>query len=399
MKWITTKRPAALPLKPNNTSKASSAAVIPEAAKKPTVEKKAGALDFSKSKPKAEPAEPPAKKEPAPAKKPGTLDWSKGKTKPATTTPAPSSADSKPKQEEKVKVKMDEREESPPKAEAAPVAKLKRETTARPKSKQSTARPLSKQLAALAVDDSKPTEKAGSKRATPSVDDEEEEEEAHPSRNVKPKLESASSSSAESSMAAGNQGRLKKGRVVSDDEDEAPAKVPSKKRKSEPLSDDDLDGVQKSRVQKGKSAPKKRRASTDSELADMMNDEDEGEQNPMPCDYERLTTLTTEEEEEIEEQASTSKDDGGSDSAPEHVPFTKKIQGMPKKPKATGIDVVERKKKTKAPMGSNGKPKKRVIKTRVTKNLKGFKGASQYLHAPAPLRANFFRSDGRLLRL
>lgn len=71
-------------------------------------------------------------------------------------------------------------------------------------------------------------------------------------------------------------------------------------------------------------------------------------------------------------------DEEAEDSAPEHVPLTKHYKGMPKKEKAkkevpTGLDAPKAsKKKTKAPIGSNGKPKRKVTKSRVVKLPNGF---------------------------
>lgn len=89
--------------------------------------------------------------------------------------------------------------------------------------------------------------------------------------------------------------------------------------------------------------------------------------------------MTDAELQEMEDDpdADEEEEEDDNDEPPPHVPFTKKIRGMPKKEKpkkevATGIDAPkERQKKTKAPIGSNGRPKKRIVKTRRTKTEKG----------------------------
>lgn len=66
-----------------------------------------------------------------------------------------------------------------------------------------------------------------------------------------------------------------------------------------------------------------------------------------------------------------------SDSEPEHVPLTKNEARNQPKIKETGIDKKPpkaRAKKSAVPLGSNGKPKKRVVKSRKKKNEKGFIG-------------------------
>ncbi|KDQ14944.1 hypothetical protein BOTBODRAFT_55128 [Botryobasidium botryosum FD-172 SS1] len=70
-----------------------------------------------------------------------------------------------------------------------------------------------------------------------------------------------------------------------------------------------------------------------------------------------------------------------SESEPEHVPLTKNEARNQVKVKETGIDrkpAKPRAKKAAVPLGSNGKPKRRVVKSRKTKNERGFMIAEDY---------------------
>lgn len=74
-----------------------------------------------------------------------------------------------------------------------------------------------------------------------------------------------------------------------------------------------------------------------------------------------------------------------SESEPEHVPLTKNEARNQVKVKETGIDrkpAKPRAKKAAVPSGSNGKPKRRVVKSRKTKNERGFMGEQRQQSCP-----------------
>ncbi|KAG8935047.1 hypothetical protein FRC01_009087 [Tulasnella sp. 417] len=374
----------AQPLKPKNA-----AADAPQRTTKPETvpDKKSGTLDWSKAKPKAAPSEAVSsiKKDSSPApppKKAATKDWFKPKQ-----GTAPQVKPEQPKSTPIVapKTEADEgssAEGASTKPTSSVVATVKASgSTAKPASKQSTARPASKQLTATTAKDSTSAPvrntnlkhirpslieivQSGSKRATPSVDSEMEGSD-RPERNVKPKLEASTS-----------QPRLQKGRVLSDDdeeEEEEPPRKPKKstKRKSEALTEDDSDAEEagdgkRSRLQKGENAAENSRRvkeTREKELRKLVEDDD-GDTEMQD------TTMEADEEAEA--------------SAPEHVPLTKQYKGMPKKQKPkkevpTGIDAPKaQKKKAKAPIGSNGKPKRKVTKSRVIKQPNGFMRTEDY---------------------
>ncbi|KAG9044540.1 hypothetical protein FS837_007972 [Tulasnella sp. UAMH 9824] len=351
----TSMQPKAQPSKPK-----TAAADAPQRTTKSETssDKKPGTLDWSKAKPKAEPSETAVsvKKDPSPVpppKKATAKDWFKPKQ---AKTPEVKPEQSKPE--------ATKTEGASTKPTSTIVAATKATaSTAKPASKQSTARPASKQLTATSAKDSS-SAPSGSKRATPSVDSEMEGSDK-PERNVKPRLEASTS-----------QPRLQKGRVLSDDdeeEEEEPTRKPKKstKRKSEALTEDDSDAEEggdgkRSRLQKGENAAEKSRRAKETrekELRKLVEDDD-GDTEMQD------TTMGADEEAE--------------DSAPEHVPLTKHYKGMPKKEKPkkevpTGIDAPKAsKKKSKAPIGSNGKPKRKVTKSRVVKLPNGFMRTEDY---------------------
>ncbi|KAG8905347.1 hypothetical protein FRB99_000175 [Tulasnella sp. 403] len=357
-KASTTKQPQPTKSKSTPSESSSKAPTMPTL----PAEKKATTLGWSKAKPKSKSDDVPVKKEDkkeiVAAKKTGTLDWSKAKTKGTVVKEEPV---------EEVDVKPNVSAPSAMKApEPKTAVKDTKTTTARPASKQTTARPASKQIPSTA-------RKTSVKRASPSTDEEEEEE--PPTRNVKPKLTHAPSASTSRTASAISttveNSRLKKGRVVSDDEEEEEElmRPPVKKRKSAALVEEEETeeeppvDVKKSRLVKGRNAAEERRqakAKIDEQLRELAITE-EATENPQKDD-----SMDTDEEE----------------SPPEHVPHTKPIKGVPKpkKEKPTGIDVSSkpRKKKTTAPLGRNGKPKRRVEKSRMIKLDNGFMKTEDY---------------------
>ncbi|KAG8874697.1 hypothetical protein FRB98_008300, partial [Tulasnella sp. 332] len=339
--------------------KSATSSKPPVTAPPPAEKKKTSLLDWSKSKPKdktaiAPPQKPKVKEEnDGDTKNPAELD-SKSPAPPASkakveeTSPS-SSKTIKPKEEgtstSNTKTMLQVPESSGKKrvTTARPLSKQNYDANKPSSSKNTTAKPASKQTTKTAENPMmhRPTAATRSSGMDPDT--------------------SNASDSGESSITT----RLKKGRVVSDEEEEeeeeAPIKKPSGlKRKSVALSSEDEDTepekMKRSRLVKGKSSVQK-------DLEKMMDsdEEEEGE---------------GEESHDQKALASRSASPAASeeDSAPEHVPHTKAIRGMPKKDRPTGIDVSNkpRKRKEKVPIGSNGKPKKKVTRTEKTKNAKGF---------------------------
>ncbi|KAG8992015.1 hypothetical protein FRB90_001119, partial [Tulasnella sp. 427] len=374
-------KPSLQPKAPPPKPKTATVDSLQKPTKSEPTEKKFGTLDWSKAKPKMESSEPAVsiKKDPSPApppKKVAAKDFFKAKqsTTPQVKPEQPKLAPTAAKRAETVKIEdpkpktgpLPVTENPPTKLTSSAVAAVKSSgTTAKPASKQSTARPASKQAPAVnAMGTSSAA--SGSKRATPSIDSDMEGSDK-PERNVKPRLASTASTS---------KARLQKGRVLSDDdedeEEEPSAKTKkSSKRKSEAFTEDDSDmeeagGGKRSRLQKGENAAenaRKAKETREKELRKLVEDED--------GDTEMHDT-TMEADEEAE------------DSTPEHVPLTKRYKGMPRKEKQekevpTGLDAPKaKKKKSKAPLGSNGKPKRKVTKSRVIKMPNGFMKTEDY---------------------
>ncbi|KAG9039402.1 hypothetical protein FRB95_010691 [Tulasnella sp. JGI-2019a] len=367
-KSATVAKAQALPPDAKDPSKALTSSK--QTAPAPEPKKKTGLLDWSKSKPKDKAAAADHPKPKVKTEETGIDSKTLTKLKSNDKSPAPSP-----------KVKVEEAaNDLKPKGKEDAVSTSKetlKVSEAAPKKRVSTARPLSKQ--ANGPPQPGPsrdtTAKPASKQITNSTS---KKGTLQDSMMHRPDTTAATTAGVDSTNTSDSgrssiTPRLKKGRITSDEEDEedeAPVKRPfGAKRKSVALTSDDedeedgrRDSAKRKKLVKGKSATEERRkaeAEKKKQLERMMDDEEEEEEEG-----------EGKEEDAVEEDIHGS----GNDSAPEHVPHTKAIRGMPKKDKPTGIDVPNkpRKRKEKVPIGSNGKPKKKVTRTEKTKNAKGF---------------------------
>jgi len=217
--------------------------------------------------------------------------------------------------------------------------------------------------------------KRGTKRSSPDSDTDAASKSKQP--DVASTSKSTKASPTPNKPSADSSAMVKKGVIMSDEEEESEEAARARRRRTiakargRAIVDSDEEEEEEEPI------PRKRgvKAEMKAETVERKDVVEKSLRVMMDIDDDEVETVRRSTE------ATVLEDSENSDSEPEHVPLTKNEARNQVKVKETGIDKKPSKpraKKSAVPLGSNGKPKKRVVKSRKTKNDRGFMVAEDY---------------------